>query len=195
MPARGIRRGLGIHPVVEDSGDHLNMALWLHDSSHYAETHHRMIVSCDKTRDDRVKRTFTSGNTVWMSLFKCETASPALKTDPRSRHNDPGAETHEGGLNKGHHHSFFVGGGQINCAPGNRNRRPGGRGSFHSDFLRSFGKKGFIKQVLWIYHHAGRVGNMTMGLGKGDFHCLNLQVNALSGIHRIIPDVQMSQYS
>ena len=57
VPARGVTRFLNVHAEIDDVGEDLNVALWLHVAAHQAEGHQRCSVFHDETGNNRVKRT------------------------------------------------------------------------------------------------------------------------------------------
>ena len=80
MPAWRIDCGLGVLLVATDTQHHLHVPLRLHVATHHTEAHQWFIGKVgEKTRDDRLKRTFAWCHLIGMPVFQHKSVAAILQ--------------------------------------------------------------------------------------------------------------------
>ena len=83
---------LKIHFEIYNVREKLNLTLRLHIRTHYPEAHHKLSVSEEHRRDDRVHRAFVRLEMVEMPLVKRKGPASVLKDNTCAIRNHAGAE-------------------------------------------------------------------------------------------------------
>ena len=79
-PARRVGCGLRVLAVVAHARHHLHMSLRLHVATHHAEAHQWFVGKVgEKTRDDRLKRTFAWCHLIGMPVFQHKSVTAILQ--------------------------------------------------------------------------------------------------------------------
>src|SRR3712207_6828606 len=85
---------LGVHGVIHEVREELDVSLRLHRATHNPEGGPKGAILCSETRDDGVKRTLAGSKCVWMALRKTERVTPVLEADAGAPRDDTTPETH-----------------------------------------------------------------------------------------------------
>ena len=91
------------------------------------------------------------------------------------------------------HISVGVGGGQVDGSAGLGAPVSRVQSAAGVDQRRALGQVGRVQKMLHIDIHPRRVGDISMRIGKRQLHRLDLEVEAVGGVHRQVADSVMPQ--
>ncbi len=192
-PARPVAARLRILVVVDESRDHLEVALRLHVAAHHAEAHDRLAAPGEKPGNDGVEGTLARADLVRMPGLQAESGAAILQADAGAGHHDAGAEAHVIGLDERKHHPFLVGGGEVDGAALLRHARPHDLGAFHVDRFGALREIGVVEELRVRHFHRRRIGHVAPGVGEPELHRLDLQMKTIGGVDRQRGHVEVTQ--
>ena len=189
--ARAIGGGLRILVVVGDAHHHLHVALRLHGAAHHAEAHDGLAVLGDEARDDGLVGALLRRDLVGVARGVHEGGAAVLQRHAGARHDDAGAEAHVVRLDQRHHHAARVGGGEVHGAALGRGAVAEVLGFLHVEELGARLEVVAVQERLGLDVHPVHVGHEPARIGKRHLGGLDLQVQAVGGVHREARDVEL----
>ena len=185
-PAWRIAGGLRVLPIVQHAHQGLHMALGLHVGPHHAVAHHRLAIFAEERGDDGVEgalaRCHQVGRVVALGV-QAKGVPPVLQTDAERGLHAAGAKAHVVALDEADHHAVFVRCAQVNRAAFDRVARAEVLRFFHVDQLGAAGQIGVVQHLLHRHFHRRWLGHITVHIGKGQLHRLDLQVLGIHAVH------------
>ena len=192
-PARRVAGRLRLLPIVEHAHQGLQVALRLHVATHHAEAHHRLSVLRQESRDDGVERALARAHQVVAAGVERETVAAVLQAQPVARDDHTRAEAHVVALDEADHHAAGVGRGQIDGAALRQVAGAEVLRATHIDQPCAAGQVVLVQHLRRRQSHAARLGHVSVDVGKGQLHGLDLQVLRCHAVHRQRSQVEVLQ--